>query len=324
MKSLLEIGTEGVRKGKKREARKEFRSLVRSLFRKEIPMKIIVAKDFKSSVNHYLREKLNVTIPYDPKRSWGQAAAKTIPYISNNNLHFVLIIDGAIFGEWKIQEKPGRSLTLGHEFFHVKDNILIFEAIGAKAFDEPRTSQEVVFHLANDIWHEYHAERIILDLSKKLASKNQKITFNPTPSVNQIENLREIVGEILPFLQSKIDDFRKRHLTIGDLWCTAYLRIRGMLVLAAYVAAISDVTREFKAEIGSVRTLKEYQFIFHNDFERIQEEFRSAYKKKNEFPKKEMENIALTLKSIFYRCGFELKDVRNRLWVETHRIIIDE
>ena len=82
MKLWLEIDTEGVIKGKKRKARKEIRSLFREVVRKETPIKMIVAKDFKATVNHYLQEKRKVKIRYDPKRSKGQAIAKALPYIS--------------------------------------------------------------------------------------------------------------------------------------------------------------------------------------------------------------------------------------------------
>lgn len=246
VKSFLEINTEGFRKGKKREAKKELRTLLRKVVRKQIAINVIVTKDFQATVNRCLQEKRKVTIPYDPKRSKGQAIAKTSPYISNGKLHFTLIIDGAIFGEWKVKEKISRSLTLGHEVVHIRDDILRFEEMGAEAFEEPKTLQEVMFHLAHDIWMEYHAERIILDISKKLALEMEEITFDPTLSRTRIKDLKEIVREILPFLQNEIEDFRKSHSTIDDLWGTAYLRIREMLFFATYVAAISDTKKRFQ------------------------------------------------------------------------------
>ena len=317
MISSFDINTEGVRQEKRQEAKEELLSLITKVFRKEISIKVIVAKDFKAAVNYFLEGK--VKIPYDPKHSKSQAIAKTIPYLSNNKLHFALIIDGAVFGEWKTEEKISRSLTLGHEIVHMKDFYLLFKEMGAKPFSEPQTLQELMFNLAYDLWIEYHAERTILEISKELTSKNKKLTFDPTLSLDRIEDLKQILEEILPFLQKKIMDFRKWQLTIVDLWETAYLRIREMLVLASYVSAISDSTGDFKAEIEGMSNLIEYQFIFKGVWEKIRDEFKSAYKKKN-FPKTEIENIALDLKSIFHRCGFELKDVKNRLWLEPHEI----
>jgi len=315
----MEIDTDGVVEDKREEAEKELRDFFEEFLGRNKNIKIIVTRDFKTVVNDILREKLSVKIPYDPTVAKAKALMKTIEYVAENALNIVLVIDAGIFGEWTLEQSAQRLLNLTHEGIHMKDALLAFKVLGAELFKEPNTPDELLLFLSNDLWNEYHAERVTNEILGDLIKKGRVIVNSP-PTLSYLESLEEALVDIIPFCKKQINEFRIGKISIDALWEASYLRIREMLVLATFVLAATDALNQFKKETEKIRKLRQHDYLLGEQWDAICDHFRSAYGEKCKFPENQLKAIMPILRKIFYNCGFELEERDHHLYVGVHTI----
>lgn len=322
-----EIDVEGVIPERREEAASELQNMLHNFLdqaKGKINARIIVARDFAQTVESFRQNSLKGEFPYDPKRSETISCAKTMPYVQNGELKFAIVMDGKILGNWKEEQKYTRMVKLIHEFIHVIDNKALYDRLGAEAFfKEPNTVEEWMISLAHDVWMEYHAERFVYQTFEEFVRKSwQEASINYGPIYGYVDSFFNILSKLPSFLQTIIDDFIKCKLNMDEFFPSVYFRIREMLVLAAYTSALTEVLPDFVKRMQPIRQTKEYQFFLADLWTDIHEELKQLYLENGTKEDIQMRRIADYLRCLFSRCGCDMNNTSQGMFVRVNQINI--
>jgi hypothetical protein len=90
---MVEYIVQGVDEAKKQEVVSALQSLVDPAFHDNPISKVIVTRDFAEAVRQFV--PVEAGEEYNPLHSYGTACAKTIPLISDDHFHCVIVFDAA-------------------------------------------------------------------------------------------------------------------------------------------------------------------------------------------------------------------------------------
>jgi len=315
--NLLKINVNGVVSRKRDIAKKELYEHFKALGNTpEIGIEIVVTPDFDQTVDSILRERKESKCQYTSKREHVVAVAKTIPYPREDNIGFIIVFNGDVFGKWKDQQRIWRLMMFLHESVHVEDELQLFQEIGAKVFfSDPTTVEDTMFRLAHGIWMDYHAERFSIETLEKAAKEvDPQGTVTYGSHEGYIKSFVESLNNLPMFLDKEIDDFRKWRMTMDEFWPKVYLRLRETLILASFVTAHSDALNKTNVEIEEMKNNESHLFFFKR-WNKMHVQLQSLYQLKNNFCKEILTNIGDELVLLSKECGMTLSNIENGIYV---------
>lgn len=315
---LLEIHIQGILSGREYTAKKELQNIFSKLggILEEIPIKITITPNFDQVVDAILKERSKVEIRYSSKRNVVTAQAKTICYLVNNGIAFVVVFDSNIFGGWGKEQYLDRFVLFSHEMTHITDYLNLFHFLGTESlFLEPTKRREWMFHLAHDIWMDYNAERSTIEILEEiLKGVEPEATISYASHDSYVRSFIELLKALPGVLNKETSDFRKGITDIDDLWSQVYLGLREMLIVASFTTAHSDALSKGNGQIEEMKNDEEH-YLFFQIWESIHEELRLLYGSENKFDIDILTRIADKLVSIFGIYGFVISDKGNGMYL---------
>lgn len=318
---MTDIVVEGVLDGRKELARSELVDLMEmfSMKGKENPIKsIIVAKDFNLTVGALLEASCGGA-DYDSRHDYGIAVAKVIPQVENNQLLFVLVLSGEAFGEWSESSHLDRTALIAHEFIHMYDGRYLWKLRGVDSLGKPpHNRQGILEGLAWITWEEYHAERVVYECIKKIAEDQKhrnSIHLTFSRSMGQAEDLEKLVSSFRTYLRQNVGMFRLRKLSIDETFRGILSKVEGILILSAYVSAIVDIHPPAKEKMTQIEQSKEWTDFFGESWSAILQSMRQMYDMGSDYDLRPLENISDMVEGILGKCGLEISDGREGLYV---------
>lgn len=315
---MTEIYLEGIQDNKRDQIETEIKDALKIFFKnqKNPIERIVVAKDFNKTVRKFLNESSWEKRNYNQTHEYGIAFAKTIPEFQNGKISFNLILDRKLFQKLDSVGRLDRIGLFIHEFTHTIDDKLRFEAVGEKRFRSvPELKKEYLFSNAWIIWEEYHAERIVFTVYEKL--RNGGITFDYGSKLGNLEALKNFLSSLSKFLKENIWKFRKWQLTPEEISRLITGRVISILILYAYVFALSDVVTKHKDRVVELSRLDGYKFL-SEDLPQIHDILLELHKKRKEYNPELAHRIGNSIDSILKKCGLEMRDAPKGYSIEVH------
>lgn len=319
------INVNDVATEKQKEAEIELRDCFGPLARDlDIFIEVIVTGKFTEIVGKILSERCGVKIPYNAKHSEVVACGKTIPYKRENELAFVVIFDASVFGKWENEQNIHRLLTLSHEKIHVEDEKILCDDIGIDVFlFEPTIVEDIFFRLAHDVWMEYNAERhsveIFMNTVKELYPD---ATANFNLHQGYVKSFISLLESLPDFLHKNIREFMNWKMTMDEFWPKMYLKVREVLVLAAFTSAHSDALGNINDYLLNMRQNKSCPFFF-DTWKSVESDLRTIYETDRRYDKSILTNIANKLRELYERCGMTLSDTQSGVFVTVNQLTSD-
>jgi len=317
---VTEICLEEIEGNERDQIETEIKDALRIFFKnRENPVeKIVVAEDFNETVRKILHKSSWEKRDYNQLHEYGVALAKTIPEFENGEISFNLILDRRLFQRLDYVGRFDRLGLFIHEFTHMVDDKLRFDSVGQKEFRAvPKSKKETLFKVGWIIWQEYHAERIVLEIYE--AIRNEKITFEYKPKLGNFETLKENLSSLPKFLQGNISKFRNWQLTPEEIYRLITSRVNSILILYAYVFALSDAVAKLKDRVVELRHLDGFRFL-SEDLLHIHVILLELHKRKKEYNSELIHRIGSLIDSILMKCGLEIRDAPEGYYIEVHDV----
>ena len=315
---MTEICLEEIEGNERDQIETEIKDALRIFFKnRENPVeKIVVAEDFNETVRKFLHKSSWEKRDYNQLHEYGVALAKTIPEFENREISFNLILDRRLFQRLDFVGRFDRLGLFIHEFTHMVDDKLRFDSVGQKEFRAvPKSKKETLFKVGWIIWQEYHAERIVLEIYE--AIRNEKITFEYKPKLGNFETLKENLSSLPKFLRGNISKFRNWQLTPEEIHRLIMSRVNSILILYAYVFALSDAVAKLKDRVVDLRHLDGFRFL-SEDLLHIHVILLELHKRKKEYNSELIHRIGSLIDSILMKCGLEIRDAPEGYYIEVH------
>jgi hypothetical protein len=319
---LTDIVVEGVSNGKKELARSELSGLMEMFLMKgkENPIKsIIVAKDFNLTVRTLL-DASSGGADYDSRHEYGVAVAKVIPQVENNQLLFVLVLSGEAFGEWPECSYLDRMALIAHEFIHMYDGRHYWELKGTDLPERPsHTKGGILRNLAWAIWEEYHAERVVWECVKKVVEDSKhknSIHLVFSRSMGHAEDLEKLVSSLRTYLRQNVAMFRLSQLSIDEIARRVLSKVEGILVLSAYVSAIVDIHPPARERMTQIEQSKEWTDFCGESWSEILRSMGRMCDMGSDYDVGPLDNISDMVEEILRKCGLEISDTREGIYVK--------
>jgi hypothetical protein len=318
---MTEIILNGVDENKRTEARNEIESILRDFFGEEHPVSsIIVTENFREEIQQIINRTSGSKIAYDSQHEYGIAYAKTTHYIKDEKLAFTIILDGVILGRWLEEEYLTRLATLLHELIHVRDENLRWKSVGTdEFFKEPKGKQDGLFHNALIVWEEYRANKLVTEIFENLV-KEKGWKVNYSYALNHAETFHNLLGNIHEYVVQNIQDFRNWKLTPTEICYRITSRVCGILVLCAYTYAVIDFSNEIKEKIARIEECEGYHFLLADNWPTIHSILKELYLNANKYIPAHIHKIANEINAVYLRCGLEISDAGENLWLDVHDI----
>jgi len=300
---MVDIGIAGVNPKWKKHAKTE----LEQMFSEFDSLKVIVAKDFDTSVMEYLRKR-GVTEPYKSLRAGGEVVAcKVMHYPLNNQLATCLVINGnsKIFSNWKGGwAEIERMFCLVHEREHILLDQSRYRLIGHKKFfSDPSSTMECMSELAHDISSEYIAERKAVETLQDASKGDLSSYFS-----NRLRGMIEVLVSYLEsFLAEKIDVFRLNRIMVDDFWGSIYLRTRDTLNALALVVACTHAIPSTSLEFESVKCDGTFKQLFEDTWNQVEQVLMLMHDNQGSY-QENLRSIAVSFQNLFTGFGIELRD----------------
>lgn len=316
---MTQIILDGVDKNQKKTAETEIKRVLNAFFSdRENPVdSIAITKRFQKTIQQFLKIS-GKEMTYDPHHEYGTACAKTIPYIKEGKLAFVIVLDGNLFGKWTDENYFSRIATLAHELIHVNDDMRRWTEIGTKEFfAEPKGKRGRLLHNAWIVWEEYKANRVVAEFFEDFAKEREgRVDYGF--ALGHAETLYNLLEDIQDYIKQSIRDFRYWKLTPTEICYRITSRICGILLLCAYTYALVDLSGELKERTEEIEKLEGYQFLLFNNWPKIHSILNKLYSNAKKYLPELVNRIADEIDAIIQRCGLDMRDTEQGLWVDVH------
>jgi hypothetical protein len=316
---MTHIFLNGVKENRREKAEAEIKKILDTVFSdNENPVDSVnISNAFQDTVKDLTKE--NET-NYDPHHEYGTAYAKTIPFIKDGKLAYAIILDGNLIGEWEDEQNIFRFVTLTHELVHVADGFRRWQRIGTESFfARPSRKQGLLFHNALVIWEEYDANRFVAEVVEDAAKELEGKVRNDL-ILGHIEGLHILLEDVHDFVKQSIRDFRFWKLTPTELCYKVTSKICGILILCAYTSAVVNLSNEVKEKMAEIEKLEGYRFLLSANWSKIQSTLEELYLNRKKYRPDLIEKIAKEIDEIVRRCGLEIRDVAEGLYLDVRDI----
>lgn len=329
---MTEIDVEGVVDHQKQNATRDIEAMLSSLSRNDLVdhiEKIIIASDFATTVDRINRTLFHDIPPYEARLSHVEAVAKTIRYVQDQEIKFILVFSGELIGGWH-QEPALHALRLeliAHEVMHTVLDRARFERLGPAAFLERSDSaEEFLYYLALYTRDEYVANRIVDEILKEVLTddKGQPIgsadLHKALFGVGRTPDLISLLTEMYSLIRKKVRDFKYWLLTLDDLWPLIVGQIEQALTLFAYIAAQHDKSPQWGEIFEEISATKGYKALFAEHWPAIHAEWQKLFDATREEREESLHQISAELRGVFRKCGVELSTTERGMYISVHFI----
>jgi hypothetical protein len=293
---------DGVVDDRKAEAEQELAETIGFFFPNENPIQsIIVTCAFGEKISEITCTSFN------PQHDYGRCAAKTIPTVKEGKLTFVIILDAALFGKWRDEEKIWRKCILMHELNHVDYQDFVFSKIGDTFFKQPKGYTEAVLSTADSVWQEYDSSRFVMWYLHELADK-LKGEVNDPFSAGNAEQLFDTVNGMAAFSIQCIEDYRKGILSLDKLQYSIIYRIEQALILWAYTFPAIGIVNEVTEIYVEIQKLGDYK-LMQSNLQEIQLILEQLYDKRKEYLPELIDRIAEQIDLLIGKFGLKCSDL---------------
>lgn len=304
---MVEYELQGVDDTKKQQVLTMLQSLIDPVFHEKIISRVIVTKDFAAVVRRFV--PVEADEEYNPVHSYGTACAKTIPVISDGNLHCVIVFDAMVFVHMGEGMNLDSEATVIHELVHVKNNLLKFKSLGGDAFKESHHKSGMLLHNASVIWEEYDAER---QTAQRILAACNSVTppaivrFNL--AIGRGDDVLKMLEGFDGFIQESIRKFRNWQLDPTAITHLFTSKIVGILVVLSYVYALRGISDDVSAKITEIERNVGYVRFFSTEWGRILKCLENLYSDRNNYRLDLLQEIAESYDRVLLTCGLETSD----------------
>lgn len=316
---MHEVDVTGVVDSKKDIARTELDEHLSNWMQKvgDANVRVVIASDFTQAVESYRNEQFKKLRKYDPKHGETVAQAKTMPFVIDDKLWFVIILDGKTFGNWDDELAVYRMPVLLHELAHVVDFNAEAKIFGRDfLFEGARTTEQLFFIIAGDIWTEYHAERRALSLINNAAKSidvSGYVTYNVVEDF--ASSLTKMLREIEGFVQDLTDRGIAGEIDVNYFFSQVSKRIEEMLNVASFLYAQAHALERYKNLIDKIENLPEFNKFLGEQWKKIIDIVSEMFDKETGYNVDKLRIVANEVRDIFTKCGIEVQDIEQGIHV---------
>lgn len=327
---MTEIDVEGVVEHQRQSATREIEAILSSLSRNDLLdhiEKIIIASNFATTVDRINRMIFHDIAPYEPRRSHVEAVAKTMRYVRDQEIRFILVFNGESIGGWH-PEPALRALRLeliAHEVMHTLLDRARFERSGpADFFERSGSAEEFLYYLALYTRDEYVANRIVDEILKDVLTDDSGQPLGSADlhkalfGVGRTSDLISLLTEMYSLIRKKVRDFKYRLLTLDDLWPLIVGQIEQALTLFAYISAQHDKSPQWEEIFEEISATKGYKAFFAEHWSAIHAEWQKWFNATCEEREKSLHQISAWLRGVFGKCGVELGTTERGMYISVH------
>lgn len=304
---MVEYVVHEVDEDKKQQVVSMLQSLIDPAFRDNPISKVIITRDFAETVRQFV--PVEAGEEYNPIHLYGTACAKTIPLVSDDHFHCVIVFDAAVFAHLGEGTNLDSEATVIHELVHVKNDLLKFNSLGKGAFQESHHKSGMLLHNASVIWEEYDSERQVAQrIDAACKSVNPSAVVNFSLAVERADYALKELGGFCAFLQENIWKFRNWQLDPTRLTHLITSKIIGILVVLSYVYALQGISETVTTKIAEVERNTCYIHFFSAEWSRILGCLQSLYSDRKNYRTDLLQEIAEAYDSILLTCGLDISD----------------
>jgi len=304
---MVEILLDGVEQSRRDVALKDFKRTLGFLPElHHLIDKIVVASDFCSTIRLYTRH-----LDYESIHEYGQAVGKTLPTREGNELRFVIVFDGKVFGSWAPERRLDRMKSLWHELAHVGDMTRQARAVGLDVFfSEPKSKRDALLKYCWNIWMEYNAERAYAESLTPAFSETIGVEYDfLADTMGYIRTLSEQIDGLRDYLNANIRNLEGGRVAFEEAVLRVNSRLNSILILMAYVLSIETLDAGVKSRVIELRQKQNFLLFLSEDFDSIACLLDRLFACGGEYREDLLQNMGGHIDSIYRKCGMHVKDL---------------
>jgi hypothetical protein len=322
------IDVEGVVSRRQDEAKNEiieYLTIFTKSFSEEVTIsKVIVASDFEQTINNLWSGSKEYGLKYKAKRYSVKAVGKILHNIENNNISFIVIIDGKYIGNWQNNEKATRFEIFLHEFVHAFLMKKRFKRMGVDGFrNDYSTIEGTCFSLALsrdeyvvDSYMDILCKKFLTDINKEPLGLKR---LNLERGINYLDTFMQLLNDMPNFVRTHIMEFKTHKKNISEFWNIQCSFVDELLTVFAHLAGSQDKEEDWENVSKTISNTEAYKTFLVGHLKNIYLEwinfFMDGYDEV-----KSLEVIRNEIKEIFHHCGLNFKNVDKGIYITVNSI----